>query len=276
MDLGTETALNECTEQDKNKMPRRRTVLPDALGPCHKPLMISVIIPTLNAAETLASTLEALIPAAVQGLVREVVVADGGSTDQTQRIADGVGADTVAGGATRSSRVIGGAQRAKMPWLLFLNPDAVLDTGWEREAEQVIGKVDSCRIAPSAAVFRYSIDDDGFAPRAVETLTNWGGALFGFAHAEQGLLIPRAMYASLGGFRPMPLLEDIDLTRRIGRRYLVRLKRPVVSSAAHLRTEGYFAGSVRHAGCLALFTLNVPLDRIAVLQGKTAVQTASV
>lgn len=238
--------------------------------------MISVIVATLNAAETLGAMLEGLIPAAVQGLVREVIIADGGSSDATLRIADGAGADTVTAGPSRSSRVIAGAQRAKMPWLLFLNADGLLEAGWEREAEQFIGKVDSGRMVPSAAVYRYCVDDDGFAPRAVETLTNWGGSLLCIGYGEQGLLIPRALYANLGGFKPMPILEDIDLSRRIGRRRLVRLKRPAVCHAAHLRTEGYFARSVRHAGCLALYALNVPLERIAILQAKTAVQAASI
>jgi glycosyltransferase involved in cell wall biosynthesis len=238
--------------------------------------MISVIIPTLNSAGTLATTLEALIPAAVQGLVREVIVADGGSSDQTLRIADGTGADTVAAASTRSSRLIAGAQRARMPWLLFLNADGALDAGWEREVEVFIDKVESGRLRTSAAVFKYAVDDEGFGPRAVEALSAYAGALLGHAHAEQGLLIPRTLYTELGGFKPIPIFEDIDLARRLGRRRIVRLKRPLVSSPARLHTEGYLMRSVRHAGCVALFALNVPLDRIALLQSKSPVQASGI
>lgn len=245
-------------------------------GLCHTRLMISVILPTLNSAGTLALALQGLIPAAVHGLVREVILADGGSSDATLRIADGVGADTVAAGPTRASRLIAGAQRAKFPWLLFLNPDAVLDAGWEREAEQFIEKVDGGRLAPSAAVFRFLIDDDGFAPRAVEMATAWSDAILGLAHAEQGLLIPRALYAELGGFAPLPVLEDIDFARRLGRARIVRLKRPLVTNAGRFRSEGYGARSVRHAGCVVLLALNVPLERIAILTGTTATPAAGV
>ena len=88
--------------------------------------MISVVIPTLNAQATLAATLTALVPAAVDGLVREVIVVDGGSTDQTAAIVEDAGAQLVCKSGGRGHQLTVGALRAKQPWLLFLHADTVL------------------------------------------------------------------------------------------------------------------------------------------------------
>ena len=108
---------------------RRTDNLQSAARSWHHAGMISVVVATLNSAETLAEALAGLIPAAVQGLVREVIIADGGSTDATLQIADGTGADVVHSGPTRAQRMIEGAKRAKFPWLLFIDANAVLDPG---------------------------------------------------------------------------------------------------------------------------------------------------
>lgn len=238
--------------------------------------MISVVIPTLNAAATLPATLESLIPAAVQGLVREVLIVDGGSSDATLTIADGYGAVTIAGGPLRASRLTVGAQQARFSWLLFLNPDCALDPGWDREADQHITKIEDGNRPSSAAVFRYAIDDVGIQPRAAEALARWSGAIFGLSHAEQGLLIPRALYTEVGGFKPFPLLEDVDLTRRVGRRRLTRLRTTAVTSSLKHRQQGYMNRAMRYYGCLGLYALNVPMSRIASLLGPPPKQAPGV
>src|SRR5262249_40898609 len=95
--------------------------------------MISVVVPTLNAQATLAPTLAALVPAAVDGLIREVIVTDGGSMDRTVEIAEEAGATLIACSSGRGQQLRAGAERAQFPWLLFLHADTELTRGWERE-----------------------------------------------------------------------------------------------------------------------------------------------
>lgn len=220
--------------------------------------MISVIVATCNSAATLAGTLEGLLPSAVRGLVREVIIADGGSADATLAIADGWGADSVTAPPSRAARLNAGAQRARFEWLLFLDAGVVLDPGFEREVEVFMAKVESGRISPSAATFQFQIDDEGFAPRVMERVTRLTGALLGCSYGAQGLLIPRALFMQLGGYRPQVHMEDIELTRRLGRKRLVRLKRPLFSHGASYRQTGYRKRALGHVAGLVRHVLGTP------------------
>jgi rSAM/selenodomain-associated transferase 2 len=230
--------------------------------------MISVVIPTLDAEETLGRTLAALVPAAVEGLVREVIVVDGGSRDRTLEVADHAGAEIVKSETGRGSQLRAGAARARFPWLLFLYADTVLDAGWERDAAHLIERVESGRIAPRAAAFRFALDDLGFAPRALETLVHWRSTLLALPYGDQGLLIPRRLYDEVGGFRSLPVMEDVDLVRRLGGRRVTILRSEALTSAARYRRDGYLRRILRNQGCLALYFLNVPSTTIARLYGR--------
>ena len=83
-------------------------------------------------------------------------------------------------------------------------------------------------------------------------------ALFKLPYGDQGLLVNRRLYDRLGGFRSLPLMEDVDLVRRIGRRRLVLLRSKAVTSPARYLKRGYLARIARNALCLTLYYLHVP------------------
>jgi rSAM/selenodomain-associated transferase 2 len=223
--------------------------------------MISVVIPTLNAQASLPDPRSALMSATVEGLVREVVIVDAGSTDKTCEIADAAGAEVVAVSPNRGGQLIAGAARAKHPWLLFLHADTVLDVGWEREVSHFIDRVDSGRIKPAAAAFRFALDDEGLAPRCLEGLVGLRCALLRLPYGDQGLLIPRALYEKVGGYRELPVMEDLDLVRRLSAIKMLRAR--AVTSAVRYRSEGYLRRAFKNQMCLVLYALNVPAARIS-------------
>ncbi len=227
--------------------------------------MISVVIPTLNAEAHLAETLSSLVPAAVEGLVREVIVSDGGSSDRTLEIADGAGADIVTSEAGRGVQLKAGASRARFPWLLFLNADTYLDAGWQRAASLHIERVESGRRRASAASFRFTLDDEGLVPRTLEALVSLRAGLLKLPYGDQGLLISRKLYDEVGGFGSLPLMEDVDLVRRIGRGRLAVLNARAVTPGEHYRRAGYLSRMVRSQACLGLYLIGVPVRTIASL-----------
>lgn len=220
--------------------------------------MISVIIPTLNAQATLGECLAALVPAVIEGVVKEVIIVDGGSHDETASIADIAGATFMTAQTGRGTQLAAGAAAARFPWLLFLHADTVLSPGWERETSNFIERIESGRRPMSAAAYRFALDDEGVMPRLLEQLVALRCAIFGLAYGDQGLLISSSLYRSLGGFKAMPLMEDVDLVRRIGWRRLSLLRSEAVTSAARYRKSGYLARSARNLLCLMLFMLRVP------------------
>lgn len=225
--------------------------------------LLSIVIPTLNAADTLPATLD-FIAATGDGLVGEVIVADGGSTDGTDALAEAGGATVVRAARGRGAQLAAGARAASGAWLLFMHADTVLEPGWRAAVVDFIAEPASGGLA---ATFRFALDDPSPAARRLEAIVSWRCRFLALPYGDQGLLIGAGLYRSLGGFRPLPLMEDVDMVRRIGRGRLVMLDLGAVTSAARYRRAGYLGRAVRNVGCLTLYFLGVPTRLIVRLYG---------
>jgi len=181
--------------------------------------MLSVVIATHDSERVLLATLSALVPGAVAGLVREVIIADAGSRDATAAIADGGGCRVLESTQAHGPRLRTAAEAARAPWLLFLRPGVVLESSWIEETRRFMEEIERGR-HNYAAVFRAEL----FRPRALEAMALLGAAALGTRPPpSQGLLINRALYAAVGGHRDVEEPER-DLLRRLGRRRLVLLR----------------------------------------------------
>lgn len=224
--------------------------------------MISVVIPTLDAERTLQRALAPLVPAAVEGLVREVVVADGGSTDRTLEFADDAGARIVRTERGRGVQLAAGCAAARGGWLLVLHADTALADGWQAAVAQHVN-----RHPGKAGWFRFALDDSGLRARLWERGVALRCGLMSLPYGDQGLLISREIYNEVGGFRPLPLMEDVDLVRRIGSKRLRRLDANAITSAERYRRDGYFGRSVRNAVLLARYLAGADPERLARAYG---------
>lgn len=183
--------------------------------------MLSAIIATHESERTLVPTLAALVPGATAGVLTEVVVADAGSTDATAEVADFAGCRFVVSREPVGARLKAAALTTRTPWLLFLRAGTVPDPNWVTVAEQFMLTA-SQQDEPRAAVFRPSSANDPMRPALAEVFALLRVALGGRARPEQGLLIPRRLYDSVGGHAPHADAETA-LLRRLGRRRLAML-----------------------------------------------------
>jgi rSAM/selenodomain-associated transferase 2 len=210
---------------------------------------LSVVIPTFNAVGRLGLVLAALGP------VLEVIVVDGGSGDGTAAIAQAHTVHWLEGERGRGTQLRQGAANARGAWLLFLHADTVLADGWREAVLSFIGD-DSNR--GKAAVFRFALDDAAPEARRLEAMVAWRSRWLGMPYGDQGLLIHRTLYDALGGYRAIPLMEDVALIRAIGRQRLVVLDVAAITSAARYRREGWLRRSARNILCLSLYFCGVP------------------
>jgi rSAM/selenodomain-associated transferase 2 len=230
--------------------------------------MISVVIPALNAERHLAATLSALVGPAVDGIVREVIVVDGGSQDRTREIADLAGAVIISANPGRGGQLLEGAKRARFPWLLFLHADTVLQDGWDRDAVSFMRSVDLGERPNAAGAFRFRLDDKGFAPRALEAIVRGRCSLLRLPYGDQGLLISRRLFDEVGGYNDLPIMEDVDIVRRLGRKRVAFLDAAATTSAERYRRDGYASRALRNQMCLALYGAGLPISTIARIYGK--------
>lgn len=225
---------------------------------------LSVIIPTLDAAAALPATLAALAEGREQGLVREVLIADGGSRDATAALAQARGARVVPAPRGRGAQLQAGGAAAAGAWLLFLHADTRLAPGW---AASIAAFISGTGNDARAGYLRFRLDDAGAAARRVEAVVAWRCRVLALPYGDQGLLISASLYRAVGGFRPLALMEDVDLIRRLGRRRLVALDVDAVTSAARYRQGGYVRRPLRNLGCLTLYFLGLPPRVLVRLYG---------
>lgn len=216
--------------------------------------MLSIIIPTLNAAGQLKVLLDG-IARARSAIACEVIVADGGSTDPTCLVASQGGAiflETVRG---RGRQLASGAEAAAGDWLLFLHADTRLDANW-------VSIVDGFIADPNndfrAGYLRFALDDQARGARLMERVVGWRSRFLGLPYGDQGLLISRHFYDELGGYKRIPLMEDVDIVRRIGRRRLVALDATALTSAEKYRRDGYIVRPLANLLLLGLYWVGVP------------------
>jgi rSAM/selenodomain-associated transferase 2 len=217
---------------------------------------LSVVIPALNAADTLTGLVDQLRASA---LIKEIIVADGGSSDETVAIAAAAGARVVAAPRGRGIQLAAGAEAAYGDRLLFLHADCRLAPGWEAAVAAFIAGPET---ADRAGYFDFALDDPAPAARRLERIVTWRCRVLALPYGDQGLLIPRRLYNAVGGFTPVPLMEDVDFVRRLGRRNLARIGAQCISSPQRYRRDGYWLRPLRNLLCLSLYLLGVPPHRI--------------
>lgn len=214
------------------------------------------MIPAVDAAEWIGPCIVAVRAA------DEIIVVDGGSADETPAIAERNGARLVRSARGRGVQLAAGAAAAQGDWLLFVHADTLLAPGWREAADRHMA-----RQRGKAACFRFRLDAREWQARLIETGVALRVRLLGLPYGDQGLLISRRLYDETGGYRPLPLMEDIDLVDRIGGVRLERLSVAALTSPDRWRRDGWLRRSARNLICLALYRSGMSAERVARLYG---------
>lgn len=187
-------------------------------------MRLSVVVPALNEAAGIVAALQALAPLRAAG--HEVVVVDGGSSDGTATLAAAHACRVLASEPGRARQMNAGAAVASGELLLFLHADTRLPEG---AADAMQGALQR-----GARWGRFDVTIEGRSAwlPVVAFMMNWRSRLTGIATGDQALFMHAALFRELGGYAPLPLMEDIELTRRL------RATGPPACLRARVRTSG--------------------------------------
>jgi rSAM/selenodomain-associated transferase 2 len=221
------------------------------------PAELSIVVPTLNATHRIGPCLGALSEALGEGLVRELILADGGSSDGIEAVADAVGARLVKARRGRGTQLAAGVRAARGRWLLVVHADTVLAPGWAGAVRRHMAQ-DPDR----AGHFRLEFDHGGLPARMVAGWANFRARWLGLPYGDQGLLISRTLYDAVGGYPELPLMEDVELARALRGR-LRPIPLAAVTSAERYLAEGWVQRGLRNWGVMLRWMAGVPAEALA-------------
>jgi rSAM/selenodomain-associated transferase 2 len=226
--------------------------------------VISVVLPALDEEDMVAAAI-----GSVREEAGEVIVSDGGSSDRTRERAREAGATVLDTPPGRGAQLRHGAAAARGDWLVFLHADTRLDPGWSHALLAV----------PSASpggAFRFAIDSPRRAFRVIEWGTRQRCRFLRLPYGDQALFARRGAYDASGGFRPLPLMEDVDFVRRLRRQGpLALLEARALTSPRRWEETGLLRRTLTNWSVMALYTLGASPERLARVYSRRSKKTVS-
>ncbi len=201
-------------------------------------LPISVVIPALNEAESIAAAVSSALTA--EGV--ECIVVDGGSQDPTVERARGAGATILRAPRGRAVQLNAGARTARHPLLVFLHADTLLSPGYAAEVRRIL-----TRPGVACGAFRLRIEPATSTLRAIERIANLRARRLELPYGDQALFLHADLFHRLGGFPNLPVLEDFELVRRLRRTGRIEIAREsVATSSRRWRRHGTWRTTLMH------------------------------
>ena len=219
---------------------------------------LTLLIPTLNEAARLPLLLADL---SCWRDTRQVLVVDGGSSDATCQAATLAGATVLTSQQRgRGQQLMLGLSKASHDWVLVLHADSRLPTAWAAAVAAIQHKPNS-----SSAAWFFDLHVDGNRPmlRLLERSVALRSRIGQRPYGDQGLLIHRRLLAAAGGYRPLPLMEDLDLVQRIaGLSRLRRIGCAITTSGRRWQERSVLAQAWRNARLRRSWARGEPLDQL--------------
>lgn len=210
--------------------------------------LLSLVVPVFEDFDAAARLLAGIDP----DPRLELIIADGGRDPRLDRLAS-TRADlhVVRSARGRAVQMNAGAAKASGEWLLFLHADSRLPPGW-------IARIASAPADVVGGWFAFALDDRAWQARVIEWGVGWRVRLLRLPYGDQGLFVRRAVFTAIGGYRDLPLMEDVDFVRRLVRSgRTIALEDRLVTSARRWRRDGWLRRSARNTLLLTLYLAGV-------------------
>ena len=216
---------------------------------------ISIIIPALNEAGVIARTIAGL-PKSER---LDILVVDGGSSDNTAGVAKKLGAQVLSCAPSKAKQMNAGAEAARGDVLLFLHADTQLPDKFEKKVLTAAARKDFC-----AGAFSLGIDSGERGIRFIERMANWRARLLKMPYGDQALFVSRDLFIQIGGFADYPIMEDFDLVRRLKKKGKITiLPDPVKTSPRRWQNLGVLHTWILNQFIIAAYYMGISPRRLA-------------
>ncbi len=223
------------------------------------PFRISIIIPTLNEEENIAACLSST--GGAKNIER--IVVDGGSRDRTPAIAEVMGAKVLASPRGRAVQMNAGAREASGEMLVFLHADTRLPAGFARH---IVKTLQTPGVA--AGAFEFRLDSSSSSLRFIERVANWRSRRLQLPYGDQAIFLRAPLFRDIGGFPEIPIMEDVELIRRLQKAGRIETLPavPAITSARRWRQSGVWKTTIINELVLGAYCLGIPPGRIYSLR----------
>ena len=215
---------------------------------------ITVILPTFNSSKNINKTLRN-----VNKYFKKIIIVDAESIDDTRKIAKKYNSKIYLSNPNRGKQLHIGAKVCDTDWFLFLHSDTLLGNNSYNEIKRFI-KINNKN---KAAYFKLKFNEKNIYALFIENLVYLRNIIFKLPYGDQGLLISKNLYNKIGGFKPMPIMEDIYIIRKIGYKNLYLMNGNIITDADKYIRQGWIKRPLLNLICLMLYFIGYDINKIS-------------
>jgi len=215
---------------------------------------VTIVIPTYNSEKSINNTLNS-----ISKYFNKIVIVDANSKDLTIEISKRYKTKIIKSKKSRGFQLLLGAKNVSTDWIFFLHSDTILDKNNVTEIKNFISnEINNYK----AAAFRIKFNKNHTCSYILETIVNIRSKYLKLPYGDQGLLISRNFYNSIGGYKNMPIMEDVKIIRDIGFSNIKILNSYIITDATRFENQGWLFRPMLNIYCLTLYFLGFNINSI--------------